>query len=62
MGTITINRTLCLHCEREFYEIQDWELGECPHCDGPLQDCCEVLDSEYVEVFVDHETGELYFA
>jgi rRNA maturation endonuclease Nob1 len=61
MAFITVNRTVCFHCERDFYEI-DWDnLSECPHCGEGLLDACEVLEQEDVDVYVDHETGELYF-
>ena len=55
---IEVSKTFCPHCEKPFYELDGYELSDCPHCG---EDLCSInYDSQkQVTIYVDYQTGEV---
>ncbi|MEK0313731.1 hypothetical protein [Cohnella sp. 56] len=56
---VEINIMRCVHCEGEFYELEDKELDDCPLCGNGFDEepVKEAYDSETYTLIVDHKTG-----
>jgi hypothetical protein len=58
--TIEINKVFCPHCGNPFFEINNYELAECPLCEASLVNMEIECDSQhYVRVYVNPRTGRL---
>jgi hypothetical protein len=55
---IEVNRTWCNHCSEAFYELRDYELSECPHCNRELGE--PDTDGGFeINMEIDSKTGEI---
>jgi predicted amidophosphoribosyltransferase len=55
---IEVSKTTCPSCEKQFFEIDGYELSFCPHCHADLGSC-NYDSQEYRRIYVDYMTGEL---
>lgn len=61
---IDVNKLKCSFCSEIFYELDGYELLECPHCqeDFNSDDEVDLVSRQIAEIEIDHKTGELRFA
>ncbi|USK43741.1 hypothetical protein [Cytobacillus oceanisediminis] len=57
---IEVDMTFCESCQQTFFEFQDYELQECPHCKADLtKGKFNVETTLCMELEVDFKTGKL---
>lgn len=58
---IEIYKSKCSECEKEWYELDGYELDECPHCEAGT-DYASHTETQIAELEIDAVTGALSFA
>jgi hypothetical protein len=58
---IEIHKTKCAACQIEWYELDGYELEECPACAADSEQA-EHVRTEIAELEIDPITGKLSFA
>lgn len=58
---IEIHKTKCSECDGVWYELDGYELNECPHCDSD-SDKASDIETQIAELEIDPLTGTLSFA
>jgi uncharacterized paraquat-inducible protein A len=58
---LTINKILCNYCLESFYELEGYELSECPHCEASLEQesSWELEETLETRIVVDFITGKV---
>jgi hypothetical protein len=58
---IEVDSTRCNACQKLFYELRNYELSDCPHCEIVLEHkgSCNVEGGYEVRIEVDSKTGKL---
>lgn len=58
---VGIDKVKCGHCSEIFYEINGYELSECPHCRMSLDsvDDVTIVGNRNAEIEIDPKSGKL---